>query len=360
LGATLGAIKYPNLDINFTNANLSSVTILNGTGEVMWERKFINGHTMTANDLTQSSYGAFDASKIMKPATEYYTYTFAKKWNIRNSDTNEIIQSEVAGETPPLVTNLTTNVTLEPIFETIQRGWNVSIYNGENLIYSGTCAAGSTLGYFLDEQYPVIPHKSEDPDNPLPLTETYTFIGYGLTASATTPADITNYEVSNNVTLYALFEQISVYDNVHPEYFDYELVTYDENDDETDPDFQVAEGYVARPLIRLGLAGKITIPAEYNGKPVCEVADFNPYGDESSNVEITHVFVGRTNKNDPASAKLRVVRSGCFNNFLSLQYFDFGPSLRMIRDQAFRKAPLKPNYGDNAFFFGENLFLIGY
>jgi hypothetical protein len=185
-------------------------------------------------------------------------------------------------------------------------------------------------------------------------------MGYALTAEATVPMDLSNYIVSNNVTLYTLFEQISVYDNIHLDYFDYELTSYNSSDDEIDENFYITEGYIARPKIYLGLSGKITIPAVYDGKPVCEIADFNPWGDESSNVDITHVFVGRVNKNDPASANLRVVRAGCFNNFLNLQYFDFGPSLRMIRDQAFRKTPLKPNYSDNSFFFGENLFLIGY
>ena len=360
LGATLADVVYPNLNINFSNADLFTITVVNGTSETMWERKFVKGYDMTANDLAQSSYGAFNKDKIMKPSTEYYTYTFAKKWNVYNSDTKEVIQSNVEGETPPLLSDINANITIEPIFEEIQRGWTVAIYNGENLIYSGNCNAGNTLERFLQEQFPIIPFKTEDPNNPLPLTETYSFMGYALTSEATVPMDLSNYIVSNNVTLYTLFEQISVYDNIHLDYFDYELTSYNSSDDEIDENFYITEGYIARPKIYLGLSGKITIPAVYDGKPVCEIADFNPWGDESSNVDITHVFVGRVNKNDPASANLRVVRAGCFNNFLNLQYFDFGPSLRMIRDQAFRKTPLKPNYSDNSFFFGENLFLIGY
>jgi hypothetical protein len=198
------------------------------------------------------------------------------------------------------------------------------------------------------------------------LAETYGFIGYALSKSSSSGIDLSRYSVTTDMTLYAIFKAMSVYENIHEDYFTYAWDTYNEYDDENDASFYVMDGYVATLKSDLNLKGKITIPATHTDpdtgvtKPVWGVGGFNPYGDSQANTVITHVFVGREKLDDDTSTNLRVVKGGTFRNCTALEYFDFPPtSLRQIEDQAFRRTPLKPNYTSTSYYFGDNLYKIG-
>ena len=365
-------VIYPNVDLQFTNTvstvdgnkvstPLYTVTVLNGGNKTVWSRKFPSGYSMTADDLKASPYGAFSKDALTKPSNELYDYEFSGSWKVYNSTTGAELTS-ITGETP-LLTDISCDTTLEPQFTNKPRIWKVTIYNGNTQLYSGDCVAGTNLKTFIDNNYPDIPYKN---DSGLALAETYGFIGYALSKSSSSGIDLSRYSVTTDMTLYAIFKAMSVYENIHEDYFTYAWDTYNEYDDENDTGFYVMDGYVATLKSDLNLKGKITIPATHTdpatgvAKPVWGVGGFNPHGDSQANTVITHVFVGRENLDDDTSTNLRVVKGGAFRNCTALEYFDFpSTSLRQIEDQAFRRTPLKPNYTSTSYYFGDNLYKIG-
>lgn len=364
LAENVDNVKYPNLEINFTNANLRTVTILNGNGKPMWTRKFANGYAqITADDLKVSPYGAFETSKVIKPSSELYDYVFANKWNIYNGNMELISQNVPTpdGHLIPELKNITTDMILEPIFDSNQRSWLVHLdycdpTNPEGGSYGGLATAGETLTSWLIRNGQTVAHRD---DSSLPLTETYSFKGWSLSKSSNAPINTDDYIITNEATFYALYEEKNVYDNVHEDYFEYELRPYT---DAADDSYSVVEGYMARPKSHLFLRGKVTIPATYAGLPVWGIQAWNADPELGAKTYITHVFVGRTNKNDPTSTNLKFVDTNTFNNCVNLKYFDFPQTtLRVIGSWAFRlTSSLEPNYNNGAgYYFGDNVIEIG-
>ena len=67
----------------------------------------------------------------------------------------------------------------------------------------------------------IIPWKN---DSDLPLEETYKFLGYNRSATSNIVMDLTTYQITEDTTFYAVFDSnpISVYDDIHPEYFEHQ------------------------------------------------------------------------------------------------------------------------------------------
>ena len=174
-----------------------------------------------------------------------------------------------------------------------------------------------------------IPSKT---DSSLELTQCYKFIGYSREEDGKI-VQLEGLRVSRDETFYAIFDIDSVYNNVHPEYFNFFKTGYI---DGKDTSYDVGEGYQISPNPNFVLSGKITIPTEYSvdGKiyPVIGLSDFKDQKD------ITHIFFENSNN-------VRYINTNCFKDCSNLLYFDFIDSIRIIHDYAF---------------FNSNLSLVNY
>ncbi len=346
--------RFPNLDIIFNHSDntLYNVFIADGNDNIIWKRKLLPGEDIDDDFLSDGPLGSFDVNKIKQSSTEYYDYAFSNSWRIYDADTGEYI-NQYAGAIP-LINNITQNIKLVPQFTQTVRQWNISLWNDDVELFSGTCDAGTNLQEYINTNYPIIPYKD---DRSLDLRSTYSFEGYALSKTATSGINASRHEITSNMVLYAIFKEISVYDNVHEDYWDYTLINnnaYGTNYDDNDNSYHIASGYVVMPKANKGLKGKLTVPDVYNNLPVFKL------GNEAffDNTEITHIFVKGNN--------LRIVGESCFsatrfandgteNN--ALKYFDFKDGLRRIERYAFQFTRLEPING--VMNFGNNIFYIG-
>lgn len=185
----------------------------------------------------------------------------------------------------------------------------------------------------------IIPYRD---DSGLGTEQCWSFLGYNDTATATTVLDLTGVKSRQDKTYFAIFKQSSVYDNVHPEYFEY--VDYTWRDDfysAGDAQYNL-NGY--RIHLKAGLRGKITIPSTYNGKPIVAIGDsfrtstglLNPEKDARGE-NITHIFFG-------ADSQIRSFADYSLDGS-PVQYIGYPgsqtcalpPTLRAIGKYAFRK-----------------------
>ena len=197
----------------------------------------------------------------------------------------------------------------------------------------------------------IIPHLDE---SALPLTSCYSFVGYSKNKDSNPKdvIDITKLKSNGDMTFYAIFEEGSVYDNVHPEYFIFSPAAYSEEYDEIyggdtaydiyDPDGATVAYSV---IINKILTGKVTIPATYNGKPVIEVLP--NAGVDYTN--ITHIFFEK-------GTQVRRIGSNAFNGCNNLKYFEFTDTLREIQQKAFFNCALDVNLVD----LNKNIYKVGY
>ena len=194
-------------------------------------------------------------------------------------------------------------------------------------------------------EYPIVPWKD---DSSKEDTVTYSFEGYALSKSATGVLKLDNYKVVSDMELYAIFKEKSVYNNVHHDYWNYDLVdnAYMDNNDPV-TDFHIKKGYVITPKPEKKLRGKITIPAEYNGYPVYKIQNEA----FSNDLDITHVFI------EPDS-KLRWIGTRAFNAS-HIRHFEFTDSLRIIDEEAFSQASKLEPDKTGSYFFGDNLYIMG-
>ena len=197
----------------------------------------------------------------------------------------------------------------------------------------------------------IIPHLDE---SALPLTSCYSFVGYSKNKDSNPKdvIDITKLKSNGDMTFYAIFEEGSVYDNVHPEYFIFSPAAYSEEYEEIyggdtayniyDPDGATVAYSV---IINKILTGKVTIPATYNGKPVIEV--LSNAGVDYRN--ITHIFFEK-------GTQVRRIGSNAFNGCNNLKYFEFTDTLREIQQRAFFNCSLDVNLVD----LNKNIYKVQY
>jgi hypothetical protein len=185
--------------------------------------------------------------------------------------------------------------------------------------------AGSLLKNVIDTYYPDIPWKD---DSALDTYLTYSFEGYALSKTATGGIRAENYPVTSNMELYAIFKQVSVYDNIHEDYWLYDLIENDaygmRHDNVTD--YHINKGYVITPNPKKALKGKVTIPLTYNNLPIFQIAN-NAF---ENDIFVTHVFLG-------ANSKIRVIGQKAFLNS-KIKFFEFTDGLRRIEERAFMQA----------------------
>ena len=204
---------------------------------------------------------------------------------------------------------------------------------------------GSVVSQFITWNTPlttpnVVPYK-EDKDSrgePLPTEMIWGFLGWNNDQNATEPDErVSNgtfiitkdYTVANHGAFYTVWteEPISVYDNVHPEFF--EVV-----EDTTFTDVTIVPNppQYSGKNIRLAKAvrGKLTIPQEINGSPVIILSASQ---DLSYYTNVTHVFLEQTD----GITNIKSIGNDVFNERAkNLQFFDFANGLVDIGQNVFR------------------------
>lgn len=155
-------------------------------------------------------------------------------------------------------------------------------------------------------------------DANLELTKTYKFIGYSTEETDTWHKDYNNNIILNHpapniitrdMSLYAQFEEVSVYDNILPE-------SYFAN---------TQNGII---LTRTDLKGKITIPATYAGQTFSKFNDNTSY----QNKEVTHVFFADNNQ-------IITLGQRAFQSWTKLQYVQMPNANMIISEYAFANTP---------------------
>lgn len=181
-----------------------------------------------------------------------------------------------------------------------------------------------------------VPYKD---DSQLGLLETYNFIGYSLTANGEVQ-DVTALKVTSDRTFYAQFEKVAdVRQVVHKDWFEATGVQYNQDSLISN---DVFTGLEIKPKQGITLRGKITIPRQFVDPKDSTIKDVISVGNFAAQAGVTHVFMEKQ-ETDKEPHPLCVVGNQCFNNS-NLKYFDFeGSKITMIRQQAFRYAPLDFN-----------------
>lgn len=171
-------------------------------------------------------------------------------------------------------------------------------------------------------------------DESLADEEKYRFLGYTqnenqLVVSSESAAKVIQLETLMSVQdykFYATFIKESVYTTpLSNDYFDF----MEKNNAD------VSDGYYISPKADVKFSGKITLPSEYNGKPIVGISDFNKQTD------VTHIFWHGT-------PKLEIVNNYCFSprsgdNLRKLEVVQLPDTLKFIGQYAFRGCSgLKP------------------
>lgn len=339
--------RFPNLDIDFMQNDLVTVTIVDGNNSIIWQRKMIKNNDINSEFLSNSPYGAFNIDSIKQSPTEYYEYTFTKQWEVYNSKTGTYITT-ISGDATgiPTYTMVDKDITFKPIFTQELRKWTIKFYNDTELLETATVDAGTLLSTAINEFNPAVPWKD---DSKLDTYVTYSFEGYALSKTATSGLKAETYPITSNMDLYAVFKEKSVYDNVHEDYWLYELVSsnaYGINFDNV-TDYHINQGYIIKPNIAKNLKGKVTIPITHNNLPVYQIGE----SAFENNVSVTHVFLG-------ANSKVRIIGAKAFANSY-IKFFEFTDGLRRIESMAFMQArQLQPD-STNSYIFGNNLYYMG-
>ena len=192
-----------------------------------------------------------------------------------------------------------------------------------------------------------IPYKPDvdSNGNALPLEQTWGFLGWSTNRTAFEADErFTNgtfivtkdYLASNNSGIYTVWseEPISVFDNIHPEFF--EIVDSNATFTDSYHESGVSTNFSGLEIrLAKNVKGKLTIPSTINNQPVIKLSSNNA---GNSTVDplldnITHVFFAKE-----ANGKTNVcmINNNAFRSCKNLEYFDFNNGLRYIGERAFQ------------------------
>lgn len=343
---------YPNLDISFngSEAKLLKVTIYDGNNSTLWTRKLNSGDNIDAAFLSDGPQGKLTIDKIYKSNTPAETFAFLGTWHMY---LNEDLESEpvvIEGKDNgglPYYNNITTDVILVPQFVSQPRYYEVKFF-GTDLnepFYTETFKFGTP---YAELQPREIPYKDYSGSS---LAAAWDFKGYSLVAGASNLVPEA-YTLTNAQSFYAVFEFVNdIREIVHPEWFEYIEDTYvqDQSYDYTPEPLPAIKGYRIMP--KVSLKGKITLPAQYNGKPIIKVGSHFASIQSSLPQEITHIFCEK-------GSEIREIMANAFVNNPILRHFDFSPNtVRFIDSMAFNQCTA---LDATNFTLSNSLWYIGY
>ena len=178
--------------------------------------------------------------------------------------------------------------------------------------------------------------------NPLPTEQTWQFLGWSTNKNAYEADErFTNgtfvvtkdYLAANNSGIYTIWseEPISVFDNVHPEFFE---IIGNTSFTDTYGDGQKQDGV----LIRLAktVKGKLTIPNTINGQRVVSIrssASGNTSPVDPCLLGVTHIFF---EKDVNGVTTIPYIYEYAFFKCINLKYFEFANGLKAIGQRAFQ------------------------
>ena len=355
---------FPNINFVFEDLNIYDVNILDGNGNIYWTKKIKEQGNITKDFLSSGPKGAFE-TPIMLPTIQY-EYTFNNKWHILDSNGNEIreIDGSINEDTFgwPISSNYAVggNIYLKPDFTAKLQQYEITITNNydSSFKFNGTFDYGTKLKDAIAQlEQGRVPYKD---DKTLDFNKTYRFIGYNTDANMTTALNFSDdYIVSGTKEYFAIFKEISVYENAYPDYYTYSTVT-GYNDIGLNTTFNIDKGVYITGLTRQ-LKGKVTIPAKVkisnSEYPIIGFRSnntINQSGVFKGNNEITHIFFEKDNN-------IRDLGNYTFDNARALQYIDFPENLRTIGIAALRLTSLKPDPAitEASFKLNKNLYHIG-
>ena len=265
-------------------------------------------------------------------APERTHYDF-KGWSTNpNADPNgnEVITSKEQWEALRL-----TSGTFDYIYYAIFviHSYDIKFYNGDGNVLDVKNIPYGTIG--IPEPL-AVPYLD---DSRLDLYDTYGFKGYTDNVLTNKIVDLSQVMVRNNTDLYPVFEEVNVYNNIHPEYFRAE-----------EYNGRTQKGVVL--ILEKEVKGKITIPATfmYNNvaMPVLSIngsfaATTNVYsGYEARGMNLTHVFFAKSD--DPKLntqienfASYTFFGHGTNTGYSQLKFVEFPDSLLSIGSDCFAR-----------------------
>lgn len=245
--------------------------------------------------------------------------------------------------------------------------WSVKYYYKDNTLIEekkiphGNYAVMSTI----------IPWKD---DSDLPLDQTYKFLGYSRSATASSAIKLEEYMITEDTTFYAVFDNnpINVYEDIHPEYFT--PSTQDTSSryiDNLDTRWSLDNGIVL--ALNKKVKGKLTVPAFFTvdgvekrvmgidatfGTPgdlwCSTLEDVKRLTDPKGKTEgilngydsvlvpvcygenLTHVFFQKFEENGQTKCNLRYFSKGTFDSSNQLVWVEFPEGLRVLKAYTFK------------------------
>lgn len=357
---------YPDLKIFFktvTKAYSAKFVYKNAETGALEYVEFADGSSAIASvqkvsqsDFNDGTYTWFpdDPYKIYSPKRTHYDFL---GWSTSTSKDDIISQEDWFNQ------KITLN-NFDYIFYAIFviHSYNITFENPYDESFgNGTGKVILTIPYGTVVSTPEeIPYR---PDDELALESTYGFLGYNLSVDKSTAMDLTTYKSRADVTFYPIFKEMSVYDNVHPEFFTFEDHIYSQESSRmnnvgyeslaSSPTSKQIQGYAVTPAVTL--KGKITIPAfkdTTDTLPVIALGDF-----VSNSSQITHLFFEK-------DSTVYEIMDRAFMGMSSLVYVDFATtnSVRYIGLNTFQNCSLEAKnfqLSDKCFYIGTRGFNAG-
>ena len=214
--------------------------------------------------------------------------------------------------------------------------WTIKFFSDGQLFSTITVPHGEPI-----KAPSVYPERDE---TALPADQTYQLIGFNRDQNGidTVPVDLNTFNAIQDETFYALWnpETVSVYDNIHPEYF--EVVSRNATAG-IGGDYSYS-GMEIR--LKVPVKGKLTVPAQINGENVVIFSSMNspipmPNAVDSNLQNVTHVFFEKIKvyQNEEIVREytpVKVINRYTFYRCTNLQYFEFtAPGLEYLDDSAF-------------------------
>lgn len=333
---------YPNLILDFRDNDnqqkLYTIDIKDGDGKIVWTRQVKSFDNITNALLSNSALGSFDAAAaIKKSESNEEVYSFDNKWKYTTTSGSGEIKAETQGEYYYLdlskIQNLNEeNIIIEPAYISNTRYYTVRFCdNDSNELYSVQATYRTP---FNDIKPPIIPTKD---DSSLPLTKTYYLKGYSAINGANTIINENTWQVTADVTLYTVFNEIDVYKLDYTPYLNIVGDTLNGLKKNNNGDY-IYQGK------------KIVIP---NNIVTIAPQAFGLYttGKIDNTTNLTHVFVANNNI-------LTTISDRAFA-YSKLEYFEFTNSIQTINQYAFRSCNLQSINYSNTLILPRSLNIIG-
>lgn len=337
--------SYPYFILDFQDSNneskLYTIDIKDGNGKIVWSRQIKDYASVTNELLENSSLGAFDAATaIQKRPDNMHIYTFADKWkytfstgysNIISNSNSSYLFLDLA----QLPDNINANVIIEPYYNEEERLYTVEFkYNelSEPFYKISTLKYGDSFELARPKE---APYKD---DSLLSFELTYKLKGYTSLASSTSVINEERWKVTDNTTLYPVFEQANVYDIDYSEYLD--IV------DNTTTINGMQATYKELKGLKLADNGNYM----YQGQKITLPANINIIGANAfyNKTNIKYIFVAK-------NSSLLKINGNAFRGDSSysrskVEFFDFKNCKKLyeLAEQVFFNGGLKPSlYGEN-------------